>query len=201
MKKTISLLLAAIMLMSLMSLTVSAAFGDANEDNATNAKDLALLQQYVAGWDVTLDPVTADITGDGDVNAQDVAILQQYLAGWNLPANVTLPAIGTDIDVAKKKDRIRVSAASATMNNSSNTITVSLTFKNYTRNWITEETNWVEYTCYDANGNVVKSATKIYIGCIDTKINPEKTFSFTVPSNTAEVKLTNSKIVYWTEWA
>ena len=201
MKKIVSLLLSVAMLLGLMSLTVSAAFGDADADGSTDARDVALLQQYLAGWDVTLDPVTADITGDGDVNAQDVAILQQYLAGWNLPANVTLPAIGTDIDVAKKKDRIRVSAASATMNNSSNTITVSLTFKNYTRNWITEETNWVAYTCYDANGNVVKSATKIYIGCIDTKINPEKTFSFTVPKNTAEIKLTNSSIVYWTEWA
>ena len=199
--KIVSLLLSVAMLMGLMSMTVSAAFGDADADGSADARDVALLQQYLAGWDVTLDPVTADITGDGDVNAQDVAVLQQYLAGWDLPANVTLPAIGTDIDVKGKKDRIRVSAASATMNNSSNTIAVSLTFQNYHSRYITEETNWVAYTCYGADGSVVQAATKIYIGCIDTKNYKIKTFNFTVPKNTAEIKLTNSSIVYWTEWA
>lgn len=114
--------------------------------------------------------------------------------------NVTLPAIGTDIDVVKKKNRIRVSAAAAAFNEDGD-IAVSMTFRNYTSNWITEETNWVAYTCYDANGNVVQAATKIYIGCIDTKKNKTKTFNFVVPANTAEVKLTNSSIVYWTEWA
>ena len=113
---------------------------------------------------------------------------------------ITLPTVGSDIDVAKKKDRIHVSATNASFNENG-TIAVSLTFKNKTKNWITEETDWVEYTCYDADGNVVQSATKIYIGCIDTKKNPTKTFRFDVPANTAEVRLTNSKIVYWTEWA
>ena len=113
---------------------------------------------------------------------------------------VVLPAIGSDIDVVKQKNRIRVSAASA-VSNADGTIAVSLTFKNYSSNWITEETDWVEYTCYDKDGKVVQAATKIAIGCIDTKRHPVKTFTFDVPAATAEVRLTGSKIVYWTEWS
>lgn len=113
---------------------------------------------------------------------------------------VVLPAVGSDIDVANRRGRIRVSAATATVC-SDGTIAVSLTFQNYSSNWITEETDWVEYTCYDKNGKVVQAATKIAIGCIDTKKNAIKTFTFDAPASTAEVRLTNSKIVYWTEWA
>lgn len=107
---------------------------------------------------------------------------------------VELPAIGTDIDVAKKKDRIRVSAATIEDR------TVTLTFRNYTSNWITEETDYVKYTCYDSDGNALETKT-IYIGCIDTKKSKEKSFTFEVPDATAKVALTGSKIVYWTEWA
>ena len=113
---------------------------------------------------------------------------------------VILPDVGTDIDVKNKKNRIRVSAASATTN-ADGSIKVSLTFKNYSSNWITEETDYVMYTCYDKKGNVVQAADKISIGCIDTKKNSTRTFTFTVPAATAEVRLTDSKIVYWTEWA
>ena len=201
MKKIVSLLLSVAMLMGLMSMTVSAAFGDADADGSASVRDVAALQQYLSGWDIEVDLEKADLDASGDVNVRDLALLQQYLAGWDLPANVTLPAIGTDIDVTKKKNRIRVSAASATMNNSSDTIAVSLTFQNYHSRYITEETNWVAYTCYGADGSVVQAATKIYIGCIDTKNYKIKTFNFTVPKNTAEIKLTNSSIIYWTEWA
>lgn len=118
--------------------------------------------------------------------------------------NLVLPAVGSDIDVTKKKNRIRVSSASAAYGLDSEfneTLTVSLTFRNHTSNWITEETDYVEYTCYDANGTVVQKATTIYIGCIDTKKHPSKTFTFDVPATTAEVRITKSKIVYWTEWS
>lgn len=58
--------------------------GDANEDGAVNARDAALLQQFVAGWDVTLTEASADANGDGSVNARDAALLQQYVAGWDV---------------------------------------------------------------------------------------------------------------------
>ena len=59
-------------------------YGDANGDGAVNARDAAMLQQYVAGWDVTLNEASADTHGDGSVNARDAAILQQYVAGWDV---------------------------------------------------------------------------------------------------------------------
>ena len=59
-------------------------YGDANGDGSVNARDAALLQQYVAGWDVTLDAASGDANGDGSVNARDAALLQQYVAGWDV---------------------------------------------------------------------------------------------------------------------
>jgi len=134
------------------------------------------------------------ILEDGTVVYGDISH-KSYFSGWcdNQP-EVTLPAIGTDIDVTKKKDRIRVSKAEIVDR------TVSLTFQNYTSNWITEETDYVKWTAYDADGNALKVGT-IYIGCIDTKKNKIKTFTFDVPDATAKVAITNSKITYWTEWA
>lgn len=130
----------------------------------------------------------------------DTAAIEIGTKAVNYVPAIALPAIGSDIDVVKKKNRILVSEATAAFNGDG-TIAVTLTFQNTTKNWITEETDWVEYTCYDAQGNVVKSATKIHIGSIDTKKHPSKTFAFNVPAGTAEVKLTNCKIVYWTEWS
>lgn len=114
--------------------------------------------------------------------------------------SIILPKVGSDIDVTKKKNRIRVSDVAAWFNDDG-TIGVQLTFKNYSSNWITEETDYVQYTCYDKNGKVVKKATKLHIGVIDTKKHPAKTFEFSVPANTYEVKITKSQIVYWTEWS
>lgn len=113
---------------------------------------------------------------------------------------IVLPAVGADIDVVNKKNRIHVSDAVAWLNEDG-TIGVQLTFKNSSANWITEETDYVEYTCYDKHGNVLLENERIMLGCIDTKTNSEKAYIFDVSADTAEVKLTNSKIVYWTEWA
>lgn len=111
---------------------------------------------------------------------------------------IVLPEIGSDIDVTKKKNRIRVSAASASFNEDG-TIHVALTFKNYTSNWITEETDYVKYGYY--KGSTRKGTATLYIGVIDTKKHPVKTFEFDVPAYTTEVRITSSKITYWTEWA
>lgn len=58
--------------------------GDANGDGSVNNRDVALLQQYINGWDVTLDEASADANGDGSVNNRDVALLQQYVNGWDV---------------------------------------------------------------------------------------------------------------------
>lgn len=59
-------------------------YGDVSGDGAVNSRDLALLQQYTADWDVIIDEVAADVNANGSVNARDVALLQQYIAGWDV---------------------------------------------------------------------------------------------------------------------
>ena len=58
--------------------------GDANGDGNVNARDLVLLQQFMAGWDVPFSFVAADVDGNGYVVARDLALLQQYVAGWDV---------------------------------------------------------------------------------------------------------------------
>ena len=59
-------------------------YGDANSDGKVNNMDVALLQKYLAKWDVTLDEAAADANGDGKINNMDVALLQKYLAKWDV---------------------------------------------------------------------------------------------------------------------
>ena len=59
-------------------------YGDADGDGSINNRDVALLQQYINGWDVTLDETVADVDSDGSVNNRDVALLQQYINGWDV---------------------------------------------------------------------------------------------------------------------
>ena len=62
--------------------------GDADGDGKITTRDVALLQQYLAGWDVTLNEAAAYADGDGRITTRDVALLQQYLAGWNVTLGV-----------------------------------------------------------------------------------------------------------------
>ena len=115
---------------------------------------------------------------------------------------IVLPAVGSDIDVTNHKNRIRVKNVAAWYDSvdGETVIGVQMILRNYSSNWITEETDYVEYTCYDKAGKVVQRATRLFLGVIDTKTNVEKTFTFHVPVETAEVRITKSKIIYWTEW-
>ena len=63
---------------------VQVLYGDANGDGTVNNRDVALLQQYVNGWNVSLQEMTADANGDGTINNRDVALLQQYVNGWSV---------------------------------------------------------------------------------------------------------------------
>ena len=58
--------------------------GDADGDGEIAAMDAILLSQYLAGWDVTLNEVSADTDGDGAISAMDAILLSQYLAGWDV---------------------------------------------------------------------------------------------------------------------
>ena len=57
--------------------------GDANGDSAVNNRDLALLQQYINRWEVSVLP-EADLNGDGEINNRDLALLQQLINGWDV---------------------------------------------------------------------------------------------------------------------
>ncbi len=58
--------------------------GDINEDGKVNNKDVLLLMQHLANWDVVVNKVALDTSGDGKVNNKDVLLLMQYLAGWDV---------------------------------------------------------------------------------------------------------------------
>lgn len=58
--------------------------GDVNDDGKVNLKDVIRLNQYVAGWSVTVNSVSADANADGKINLKDVIRLNQYVAGWNV---------------------------------------------------------------------------------------------------------------------
>lgn len=135
-----------------------------------------------------------DANGEEQVVYGDISN-KSYFSGWcdTQPA-VTLPAIGEDIDVTKKKGRIFVSDVSIVDR------TVSLTVTNKSTNWITEEVDYITLRCTNAAGKKI-SDIKIYIGCIDTKKNKTKTFTFDVPDETKKVRLYASSITYWTEWS
>ena len=59
-------------------------FGDVNNDGKVNIRDLGLMQQYINGWEVTIDLELADVFVDGKINARDLGRLQQYINGWDV---------------------------------------------------------------------------------------------------------------------
>lgn len=58
--------------------------GDVNGDGNVNVRDLGLLQQYLNGFDVTIDEAAANVNGDGSINVRDYGLLQQYLNGFDV---------------------------------------------------------------------------------------------------------------------
>ncbi|MCR5816222.1 MAG: leucine-rich repeat protein [Ruminococcus sp.] len=62
----------------------AAMLGDVNNDKEINIKDVALLKQYLAKWNVDIDKDAADANGDGEINIKDLALLKQYIAKWNV---------------------------------------------------------------------------------------------------------------------
>ena len=59
-------------------------YGDVNGDSEINNRDLVLMQQYLNGWNVTVDADACDCNADGEINNRDLVLFQQYLNGWNV---------------------------------------------------------------------------------------------------------------------
>ena len=58
--------------------------GDVNDDGYTNNRDLAVLMQFINGWEITVNLSVADVNGDGEINNRDYAVLMQFVNGWNV---------------------------------------------------------------------------------------------------------------------
>lgn len=56
--------------------------GDLDRDGEISDWDAILLNRYMAGWKVEIDPVAADIDGDGEITDWDAILLDRYMAGW-----------------------------------------------------------------------------------------------------------------------
>ena len=85
MKKLLTIILAAILLLGCLSGFAAAAVkpvGDTTDDGNINAKDVTTLRRYLAGgYGIVMDERAGDTSGEGTVNAKDVTVLRRYLAG------------------------------------------------------------------------------------------------------------------------
>lgn len=150
------------------------------------------------------DPTTTTTTKKGDTTASTTTTTTTTTKPTTTTTvaptvvnEVKLPAVGTDVDVARQKGRIRVSAIDL----KDGKVTISI--KNENKNWITQETDWVKYACFDKDGKELKGEGEyfgtIYLGCMET--GEVITETFTLPAGTVEVRLVDSEIVYWTPWS
>ena len=94
-KKTVSLLMCVLMVLSCFHVSVfmdlgaiiaqaadtSITAGDINGDGSVNNKDLTRLMKYISGEDVDVVAVTVDTNGDGNVNNKDLTRLMKYISG------------------------------------------------------------------------------------------------------------------------
>ena len=56
--------------------------GDIKGDGVANNKDIALLMQFVNGWNVEINTECADLNKDGKLNNKDYVLLMRYIIGW-----------------------------------------------------------------------------------------------------------------------
>ena len=59
-------------------------YGDVNADYEINNKDLALLIQYINGWNVNIESKYSDVNTDGKINNKDFALIMRYINKWNV---------------------------------------------------------------------------------------------------------------------
>ena len=58
--------------------------GDANDDKIVDVKDITVMSQYIAHWNVKINLSNADVNGDGVVTVKDVTLVKQKLAKWSV---------------------------------------------------------------------------------------------------------------------
>ena len=59
--------------------------GDINEDGSVDLKDVVLMRQYIAGWEVEINTRNADVNVDNSIDMKDLITLRRYIAGgWDV---------------------------------------------------------------------------------------------------------------------
>lgn len=58
--------------------------GDVDNNGEIDGRDVTLLCQYLAEWDVVINEGASDTNGDGEIDGRDVTLLEQYLAEWDV---------------------------------------------------------------------------------------------------------------------
>ena len=86
MRKLISLLIMASMLLGSLCFTSSAGYtpynpGDVNDSGAINSFDLIELKKHIAGVESKINSLSAELTGDKKVNAKDLLFLKKHIVG------------------------------------------------------------------------------------------------------------------------
>lgn len=56
--------------------------GDVDDDGEISDWDAILLNRYLAGWNVVINPFASDVDKDGKISDWDAIVLERYLAGW-----------------------------------------------------------------------------------------------------------------------
>lgn len=64
--------------------------GDANGDGVFNLADVTIMLKYVAGWEITVQPISSDANMDGSYSLSDVTLMLKSLAGWNVTMGIDL---------------------------------------------------------------------------------------------------------------
>ena len=59
-------------------------YGDADGNGEIEVLDAALIQQFLAGYEVEMNEAAADADGNGEVEVLDAALIQQFLAGYDV---------------------------------------------------------------------------------------------------------------------
>lgn len=172
------------------ALPMYAATADLNGDGSTDEWDAVYLLYH------TLLPADYPLAGDADydrsgtADEQDVLrLLYHVLLPEEYPLwGITLPTAGYDPD---DKGRIQLAACSTDGE------TVSFTFKNLSKTWVTEEISTIAYVCAAADGTTLASGDLLlgYVKCGATV-----TRTLTLPEGTAAVTFTGCSIPYWSTW-
>jgi|GEM_PF-392492 uncharacterized repeat protein (TIGR02543 family) len=67
-------------------------YGDVNNDDTINGKDVTLIRRFNAGYDVNINEAAADVNSDGRINGKDVTLIRRYNAGWDIKLPTVPPS-------------------------------------------------------------------------------------------------------------